>query len=547
MAYNQTKLLMVCATALMALSVQGQASAQDTAQALESEMKAQASQQQAVVLPVPTGNAVPAPAADPMAGNVNDTVPAITEAEVPAPAPAVTLPEPKPEPPKPVLSTYSPETLGSPNSRTSAAAPAGTQRIVTLRDAVAVGVLTNPQTSAVSNNRRATDEELKQAKALYLPSIDMRADTGWEGTWDNPDDGADSDSSLLKGEASLTLTQMLFDGYETKYENQRQGWRVRSASHRVRETSEFKGLDVVEAYLEVLRQRELLAIAIENTKQHEDILGQIADATGAGRSTQADVEQTKARVAAARAQEANVRQSLRTAEANFIRNVGDAPQPDLQRPASPDSVLWNSLDEQVKMTLTQSPTLDIFEADVNVAEAEQKGSGSTLYPQVDLQLNGNTGHNVSGVEGNASGASALVVMNWNLYRGGGDIARTREFVYRHAQAKDQRNNAARAIENDVRQTWASMKAAADRAEQFRRQADANAMVVQAYKDQFNLDRRTLLDVLDSQNEWFVSRSNAINNGYLEMFAVYRLAALQGKLLPTLSIAYPKEVNPADKS
>jgi adhesin transport system outer membrane protein len=92
-----------------------------------------------------------------------------------------------------------------------------------------------------------------------------------------------------------------------------------------------------------------------------------------------------------------------------------------------------------------------------------------------------------------------------------------------------------------------MKAAADRAEQFRQQAEANAMVVQAYKDQFNLDRRTLLDVLDSQNEWFVSRSNAINNGYLEMFAIYRLAALQGQLLPSMKIAYPKEVNPADKS
>ena len=541
--HNQ-KVLMVCAAALMVFSSSGKVSAQDTAQSLENTMKEQAAP--ATTLPVPTGNAPAAnfPAA---ASNINDTVPAVTDAEIQqAPASVVTLPEPAPAPkPVPVLDTYSPETLGA--ARASTAAPAGTQRIVTLRDAVAVGVLTNPQTEAVSNNRRATDEELKQAKALYLPSIDLRADTGWEHTDENPDNGADTNENLWKSQASLTLTQMLFDGFETRSENDRQQWRVRSASHRVRETAEFVGLDVVESYLEVLRQRELLAIAEENTRQHEGILSQIADATGAGRSTRADVEQTNARVASARAQEANVRQALRTAEAGYRKAVGDVPQLDLQRPNPPADVISNDVDDQVKVTLTQSPTLDTFEADVNVAEAESKGSGSTLYPQIDFQANANAGKNLSGTEGDATGASALVVMNWNLYRGGGDIARTREFTYRHAQAKSQRNNAARSVENDVRQTWASMKAAAERAVQFRKQADANAMVVQAYKDQFNIDRRTLLDVLDSQNEWFVSRSNAINNEYLEMFAIYRLAALEGKLLPSMSIAYPKEVNPADKS
>ncbi len=540
MVRHNHNVLMVCAAALMIFAAPLPALSQD-AQTLENNMR----DQQAMTLPVPTGTA-PAPVAAEEnfpAANVDDSVPAVTEAEMPQQSVAA---QPAETPrPAPVLDTYSPETLGT--SRPATAAPAGTQRIVTLRDAVAVGVLTHPQTEAVSNNRRATDEELKQAKALYLPSIDMRADTGWEHTDESPDEGLERDGDLWRSQASITLTQMLFDGNETRYENQRQNWRVRSAAHRVRETAEFVGLDVVEAYLEVMRQRELMAIAAENTRQHDSILSQIADATGAGRSTRADVEQTNARVAAARAQEANVRQALRTAEANYVRAVGDLPQADLQRPVAPVDTVSSSLEDQIKITLTQSPTLDTYEADVNVAESESKGSGSTMYPQFDFQANGNVGNNISGVEGDATGASALVVMNWNLYRGGADVARTREFTYRHAQAKNQRNNAARSIENDVRQTWASMKAAGERADEFRKQAEANAMVVQAYKDQFNIDRRTLLDVLDSQNEWFVSRSNAINNEYLEMFAIYRLTALEGKLLPSLSVAYPKEVNPADKS
>jgi CHAD domain-containing protein len=59
---------------------------------------------------------------------------------------------------------------------------------------------------------------------------------------------------------------MLFDGFSTKYENKRQVHRVRSAAHRVREHAEFYGLDIVEAYLDVLRQRELYAISVENVQ-----------------------------------------------------------------------------------------------------------------------------------------------------------------------------------------------------------------------------------------------------------------------------------------
>jgi adhesin transport system outer membrane protein len=69
--------------------------------------------------------------------------------------------------------------------------------------------------------------------------------------------------------------------------------------------------------------------------------------------------------------------------------------------------------------------------------------------------------------------------------------------------------------------------------------------VRAYKDQFALDRRTLLDVLDAQNELFVSRTNAINAEFLEMFSVFRLLALRGDLLPTMNVAFPRESNLID--
>tara|TARA_X000000950_G_scaffold164888_2_gene201470 strand:- start:4131 stop:5546 length:1416 start_codon:yes stop_codon:yes gene_type:complete len=413
---------------------------------------------------------------------------------------------------------------------------------ISLRDAVATGLSTNPEYGVVAASRRATDEELEQGKALYLPSIDMRADTGYEYS-DDPASRANTDGttheSMWRVETSITLTQMLFDGFDTQYEVARQQARTESSAHRVRETAELVGLAIVESYLEVLRQRQLLFISRQNVAEHISILDQIQQGVSGGRSTQADLEQAKARLAQAKATESSTRQALRNAESQYKQETGDEAG-ELTMPVIPYQALAADVNAEVQKTLTHSPTLDIFEADIEVAYAESIQTRSSFYPQVDFQVNGRTGHDLGGVDGRDTSASALFVMNWNLYRGGADVARSREFIHRHQQAKESRVEAARSVENDVRQTWASMISAGERARQFAAQADANVEVVKAYKDQFNLDRRTLLDVLDAQNELFVSRSNTINAEFLEVFAIYRLLALKGTLLPTLDLEYPRE-------
>jgi adhesin transport system outer membrane protein len=133
-------------------------------------------------------------------------------------------------------------------------------------------------------------------------------------------------------------------------------------------------------------------------------------------------------------------------------------------------------------------------------------------------------------------------MRWNLFRGGADFDRQREFMYREAQAKEQRAQTARQVEKDMRDTWSGMNAAAEKAKEFLDQANANEKVVGVYLDQFALDRRTLLDVLDSQNELFVSRSNHVNALYTQMFAVFRVLAIEGQLLETLNIPRPREAH-----
>ena len=427
----------------------------------------------------------------------------------------------------------------------AAASPALAEELP-LDEAVSRGMLTNPEYGVVANNRRATDEELRQGEGLYLPSIDAAASAGIEYTKDQIRRASATDDEDTFGtyDYSLTLTQMLFDGFAAKSEVERQRARVRSAAHRVAETAEFVGLDITEAYLEVMRQRDLLSIARDNVQQHLAMLNEIRASESAGRTTAADIAQAEARLAAAMANESNVRERLANAEASFLEETGEEADI-LVMPGLPMELLSENVDSAVQAALTESPTLDIFEADMDVAWAEYEATASEFYPHFDLRLTGRQTEDDGGVEGIDTSAAAEVVMTWNLYRGGIDSALRREHVYRHAQSKETRVNAARSVETDVRSSWAAMVAAGERAGQYADQAIANERVVAAYKDQFELDRRTLLDVLDAQNELFVSRSNAVNAEYLEMLAVYRLLALQGRLLTALNVERPSEASLAD--
>lgn len=420
-------------------------------------------------------------------------------------------------------------------SLSAVALASGEDNNLTLQDAVSKGIQTHPFYGVVANDSLATREELSQARALYKPSIDLLAESGWART-DSP---TIDNENQWHNRASLTLTQLLYDGRGTTSEINRQKARVESTSNRVSEVAEFIGLDVVEAYLEVLRQRDLLAISRANVEDHIKILETIRTGAQAGTVTEGDVSQALARQAQARATVSSTEQALREAEALFIQKVGDMPGsmafPDIPRDRLPPSV-----EDAVREAVTQSPTLAVYESDIKVAQAEFEGSGSTLYPTVELQANTAVGNDLDGIEGDDNRQSVLAVMRWNLYRGGGDQARQREFMHRHAVSKERRADAARQVEKDVRDTWAGMLAAAERAQQFLEQAGANEKVVNVYLDQFSLDRRTLLDVLDSQNELFVSRSSHVNALYTEMFAVFRVLALKGQLLDTLQVAKPRE-------
>lgn len=416
-------------------------------------------------------------------------------------------------------------------------------RLMSLQDTVSEGLYVHPEYGIIANNRRASDELLRQAQGLYFPSIDMRGDAGFEYS-DHPLSRMRTAGSeaLWRYGTGVTLTQMLFDGQETYYENQRRQFHVLAAANRVREVSELVALAIADSYLDVMRQRELLALTRGAVETHVVLLEQIGDAAATGHGPQSDVELVRARLAALRAAETGIREALRHAEAAFIRQVGRKPQ-DLLLPEIPSDVRAGDVEDAVIDALSQSPALAAYQAEIDAAHAEYEAAKAAFYPTLDLQVGSRGGYNIDGLRGRDTSASALMVVNWNLYRGGIDNARVRERIAREAQAKQTGALARRDMEADIRQTWARMESAAERGRQFTAQAEAAAGLSQSYRGEFSQNRRALSDILDVEGDLLSARSQAINAVFLEKLAAFRLLALKGQLLPTLGIPSPREADP----
>ncbi|MEE8506358.1 MAG: TolC family protein, partial [Kiloniellales bacterium] len=208
---------------------------------------------------------------------------------------------------------------------------------ISLNESIEMALSTNPDIGIVASNREAVDEELRQARGLYLPQIDVSAGIGRERTNDRAtraNGSRNNERNLTREESRITLQQRLFDGFEAGATVEREKARVESAANRVSENAEFLGLDVIGAYVEVLRQRELVRLAETNLKVHLGILDSLKQRLAGGAGSRADVVQTQARSARARATLTQTLNDLRDGEAAFTRLIGQFPD-GLQPPEFP--------------------------------------------------------------------------------------------------------------------------------------------------------------------------------------------------------------------
>lgn len=408
----------------------------------------------------------------------------------------------------------------------------------TLQEAIHTTLKTNPDVLASISERQAVSKEIDQARAGYFPTIDLGVGTGWEST-DNPASRSrgDGEIHLNRDEASLNLRQMLYDGSLTKNEVERQKARTDSRAHSVYSVAENTALEATEAYLNVLRRQKLVELAQTNLESHQRTHDQITLRSERGVGRRADMDQSFGRLALAETNLMAEQSNLRDAETNYLRVVGEAPS-SLSQPTSPESLMPATVDEAVDIAIQNHPTLRSAQADVTSANAQHDVTRAAFLPRVDFELGTRADHDIDGVRGTDKDVTAMFRLRYNLLNGGKDKARREETAFLINQAAEIRNNTHRQVEQSVRLSWNALETVRRQMSYFEQYAAAAEKTRDAYQQQFNIGQRTLLDLLDSENELFRARTSLTNAQYDELFTMYRVLNSAGLLLESLEIIAP---------
>jgi len=421
---------------------------------------------------------------------------------------------------------------------------ASTALATTLEEAVQRAVQNNPDVGAASSDRRAADEQVRQARAGYFPRADIRTAIGREyantpSTRAGSPPWEDDSTNKNRTDASLTVRQMLFDGFETESDVARRQALAESSASRVLQSAEATGLDAIEAFIETLRVADILAINRENVRTHESYVAALQKRLDRGAGDVGDLRRAQSRLASAKGQLIDAEGRMKDVEARYMRIVGE-PAGTLDRPAPPEQALPPDVEAAVELGLRANPLTQRAEAELEAARAQSRQAKSGYYPQFDVELNGQTGDNLRGVKGRDTSANALLVMRYNLTRGGADMARSQEAIERQAAAT-QRLAAARAdVERDMRLSWSALRSARARAIATDEQVRSDARGRDAFRRQFDLGRARILDLLDSERDYYNSLQLRTSQEATALFGAYRVLQSAGVLLRTLRVKPPDE-------
>jgi outer membrane protein, adhesin transport system len=402
---------------------------------------------------------------------------------------------------------------------------------VSVREAVEKALNTNPEIKARFHAFRDVYEEQGVANGGYWPRVDATAGIGRE--WLRGENVTDKDY-WRKG-VRLELTQMLFDGFYTCNQVCRLKHSGQARYFEFMDTMESVGLESYRAYADVLRYREMVRLAKRNYDYHQEIFNQVSSRVRAGVGAGVDVSQISARVALAQSNYLTEMSNLHDVTARFQRLVGELPEENMQAALLPTDGIPATAGEALKEAYQHNPGFLATMSDINAAKHAVKVQESKFYPRLDFKARHDWSWDLDGIDGRQDESVVELVMTYNILNGGSDAAAVRQYREKMYRSVDMKDKGA----TDLRQTMTIAYNDRQIIGQQVRYLDAHRknldQVRVAYREQFNIGKRTLLDLLDTENEYYQAQ-RAYYNGFFDLtVANARALAGMGKLLTTMNI------------
>lgn len=371
------------------------------------------------------------------------------------------------------------------------------------------------------------------AESSNGPSIDVEGSVGLYNT-DAPAT-ANSSNSYDSSRVELSLTQNLFNGYDSLNQIKQTKSRSQSSLYDIYDTTDNVTLDIVQSFISVLKQRKLTQLALFNVSAHEDILSQIRERHDSGVGRRSQLQQTEGRVARAYgslvAQQNNLRDSV--TQLHFV--LGRYIDPDaLSEPDFP-ALPTATLNELIDVALISHPALWVANHNINASRFDYKRSLAAKYPNINVELATEAGYDIGGVVGDRRETRVVVNLTYNLYNGGATKARQQQKVSSVHEQKDFYARVRRQVINTLRLAWIGDNSLSKQLVYLDQHVVKATETVSSYKEEFFIGQRNLIDLLDAENELNSAKSQQAESYYDSLAARYRIYEGIGQLLQILDL------------
>lgn len=216
------------------------------------------------------------------------------------------------------------------------------------------------------------------------------------------------------------------------------------------------------------------------------------------------------------------------ARARFFNIVGENAR-DLVMPEE-GIELPLTLEQAIQLAYGNNKQILAAEADVQAAKAANERTRANFKPRLDLKLGATRNDNIDGVMGPNDDETAVVKMSYNLYRGGADRAKRNEAQAREFAARETLRSIKNRVVEEITVFWNDNEDIKARLTFLKAHVDATEEVLEVYKEQLTLGKRSLLDVLDVQNELLRAQASHLSGEINLRLAQYRLLASTSSLL-----------------
>lgn len=374
----------------------------------------------------------------------------------------------------------------------------------------------------------AARNRAREALGDWFPTLSQTANAGHE-TQQNAE--AD-DSSTGFHEWDISLTQLLWDFGSTNAAIDKARLQVESARYDLIETRQSLILEAITAYLNVIRSNAALKFAKDSEDNIRKQTGLEEALVGLGSGFSTDVLQAKTQLAGAQARRAQSEGGLTNALNRYQAVFGRMPDEieALEQVPFPAPFLPTSLTQATDIAFESNPSLKnaILDADIAMEDL-RKARADNFMPKIDATAERKFKKNVSGTIGSEQETLAKVEMTFDFNLGFTAVntlkASESDLSATTFTAADTRRN----IEEQVRNAWQQLQTAKQTASHLNNQANIAAAFLELARNERQLGRRSLIDVLSGETNLINAKSDAQSAETDVLIAAYGLLAAAGLL------------------